>query len=214
MKLEQALGGFVIALLIGACTLGNASEKVIKPGEGKAKMEAARLEIGTLRTNIFVTLSLLDQARNAETSQVRKALCDRFNLQFMNMIERVNVTAERARAMKQRGDAYFADWEARTAEITDVEKRRLAQSRYKARKRSFDRLVNNLQQARVNFNPMLTDLMQIQQLLKQNTDILKAGAARDVFMHANWRGMDVRRFLEATEVEFEFLAADFALYEQ
>lgn len=207
---------FSIALLIGGlCSpRANAAETLAKPGEGKAKMEAARLEIGALRTNIFLTLSLLDQARNAETPQVREALYQQFDVQFTNMIQQVSLTGERARVMKQKGETYFADWEARTAEITDPEKRKQAESRYEVRKRSFDRLVEDLQQARSNFEPMLADLRQMQQLLRENPDVLKAAAARDVFMRANWRGMDVRRFLEETEVEFQFLASDFAQNEK
>src|SRR3954468_10124028 len=138
MKIEQTLGRLVIAPLVGGLVQRQPTRRMSWSIQAKAKRKwkPPPFKIGTLRTNIFLMLSLLDRARNAETPQARKALYEQFDLQFMNMIERVNVTAERARAMKQRGDAYFADWEGRTAEITDPEKRQSAESRYKVRKRS------------------------------------------------------------------------------
>jgi hypothetical protein len=203
---------FIVASI--ACLfpgLARPSEATLNPGEAKAKMNAARLEIATLRSNIFSTLVELDKVRNPEN---RQAQLQKFGLHFTNMVDQVHLTAERARAMKQKGKAYFAEWEARTAEIQDPEKRRNAESRYDVRKRSYDRIVENLQQARANFEPLLSNLGQIQALLEGNPDLPSVAAAKDLFMQANWRCIDVQRLLMQVEVEFEFLAEDFSQNEK
>ena len=172
MKPKYVSWGLLIALsVVGLSTASlSASEPSAMPGKAKAKMEAACLEIATLRSNIFLTLVQLDEVRRAENRQEQ---IKKFGLQLTNMVEQVKLTAERARAMKQRGDAYFAEWEARTAEIQDPELRRNAESRYAVRKRSYDGITQNLQEARANFEPLLADLRKIQELLQDNPDPAK-----------------------------------------
>jgi hypothetical protein len=213
MKSTHVIFSLATALSIAGLfpRVADASEAALKPGEAKAKMEAARLDIATLRSNIFLTLVELDQVRRAENRQTQ---LQRFGLQLTNMVGQVKLIATRARAMQEKGDAYFADWEARTGEIQDPEKRASAESRYAARKRSYDRITVNLQEARANFEPLLSDLSQIQKLLEDRPDPAKVAAAKNVFMHANWRCIDVQRSLMEVEAEFTFLAADFAQNEK
>ena len=51
-------------------------------------------------------------------------------------------------------------------------------------------------------------------ILENNPDPGQIAAAKDLFMRANWRCLDVQRSLMATEAEFTFLAADFAQNEK
>jgi len=192
-------------------TWAASEEAAFKPGEAKAKLEAAHLEIANLRSNIVQTLIQLDQVRSPQN---RPAALQEFGNQLTQIEAQVQSIAERARAMKQKGSAYFAQWEARTAEIQDSKTRLSAQSRYAVRKRSFDGIVRNLQDARRNFDPMLLALKQIQILLQSNPDSASVSAAKDLFMKANWRCLDVQRSLMDVETEFTFLAADFAQYEK
>lgn len=170
-------------------------------------MEAAALEIATLRSNIVETLVQLDRVRNPQN---RQANFQEFGRSLTSLENQVQRTAERARVMKRNTGVYFAEWEARTAEIQDPAKRRSAESRYGARKRSYESIVTNLQEARRNFDPLLSSLKQIQIILENSPDAGQIAAAKDLFMRANWRCLDVQRSLMATEAEFTFLAADFA----
>lgn len=204
-RLVQAL---IVWLVAGLLWLGSALAATVnlRPAEAKAKMAEAALEIATLRSNIVLTLQMLDQVRNPTD---RQAQFQKFGTQLDLMEEQAKLTRERARAMQQRGDAYFAEWEARTAALTDPEKRRLAESRYSVRKRSYEHITKCLQEARSNFEPLLGHLREIQKLLG-NPDATRVTAAKDLFMHANWRCIDVQRSLMEAEVEFQFLASDFA----
>jgi hypothetical protein len=190
---------------------GAVPSTALKPGEAKAKMEAAALEIATLRSNIVQTLVQLNRVHDPQN---RQASLQEFGRSLTSLEDHVQRTAERAQAMKRNSGAYFAEWEARTAEIQDPEKRRSAESRYAARKRSYDSIVTNLQEARRNFDPLLSTLRQIQIILQNNPDSGAIATAKDLFIRANWRCLDVQRSLMATEAEFTFLAADFAQNEK
>src|SRR6266403_1833060 len=116
MKSTQVVCCLMTALCSAALVsiLAGESEAALKPHEAKARMEASCREIGTLRSNIFLTLAELDLVRSAED---RQAQYQKFNRQLTNMMEQVNLTAERVRIMKEKGRAYFADWETKTKEM-------------------------------------------------------------------------------------------------
>lgn len=202
----------VIILNIGlvCLALGRATE-TLTPAEAKARFEAARAEIVSLRSNIVLTLELLDQVRAAKDQQGQ---FQKFSIQLTNLEVQAQLVSARVQTMKAKGDGYFADWEARTAQLQDPDARRWAAERYTARKKSYDRLVSQLQQAREDFMPMLSGLKQIQGLLAANRDPSRIAAAKDLFMRANWRCVDVQRALMEVEAEFSFLASDFALHEK
>lgn len=184
-----------------------AAESKLTPAEGVAKMEAARLEIAITRSNIVLTLQQLHQI---QSSPDPKAQFQKFTQQLAGMEERARLTRERALAMKSKGDAYFAEWEARTAGIEDPERRRQVEASYAKRKKSYDRINMFMQQAGKDFIPMLEQLKQIKTLLEGERSQERVAAARDLFSRANWRCTDVQRSLLEVEKEFENLAADFA----
>jgi len=207
MKTKLILCHFMVALSVAGLFPTTSPAAAPTAAESKAKLQAACEEIVTLRTNIVFTLEQLDRVRNPQNRQEE---FQKFRLQLTNMVGLVHQTAERVRTMKEKGSAYFAEWEARTKQLQDPEKRRNAESRYDVRKQSYDRMLRSLQEARGNFEPFLSDLTQIQRLLDSNPDAAKIAAAKDLFMHANWRCIDVQRSLMQTEAELTFLAADFA----
>ena len=79
---------------------------------------------------------------------------------------------------------------------------------------SYDRIVEDLQDARTNSEPLLSHLKAIEQLLQGNPTAADVAKAKDTFMKANWRCIDVQRSLMEVEAEFTFLAADFAQHEK
>ena len=195
---------WVAVFTLPVCVIG----QQLTPQEGAAKMEAARLEIAVTRTNIVQTLEQLDLVRSSKDP---KAQLQRFTGQLAKMEERARVTREYAQTMKNKGDAYFADWEAQIAGIQDPEARRQVEANYSKRKKSYDRIVEFMQKAGKDFAPMLDMLKEIQQLLEGETTQGKIAAAKDLFMRANWRCGDVQRSLMEVERQFENLAADFTV---
>jgi hypothetical protein len=124
--------------------------------------------------------------------------------------KRAQLTRERGQAMKTRADAYFADWEAQVAGIQDPERRKRVETSYATRKKSYDRIIQSMQQAGKDFAPLLSALKEIQQLLQGKPNKEQVAAAKDLFMRANWRCADVQRSLMDVERELGILAAEFA----
>ena len=169
------------------------------------RMEAARNEVANVRSNIFITLVQLDKVRGE-----RAPGGEQFQV-FTNQLGRMETLAkalgQRAEEMRQRGTAYFADWEARTASIQNPEQRRRAEDRYAERKASYDAISRDMQEARKNFMPFLEELRSIKTLLEGERDAKSIAQAKDLFMRANWHCLDVQRALMQIEDEFDRLAA-------
>jgi hypothetical protein len=122
----------------------------------------------------------------------------------------VRAFAKHAEEMKQKGNAYFADWEAKTATMQNPEARQSAEQRIADRKRSYEAIIRSMQDARQNFLSFFEDVTNIKSLLLGETDQKATAQAKDLFMHANWRSIDTQRALMNIEEEFDRLAESFA----
>ena len=132
-----------------------------------------------------------------------------FTNQLARMEDLAKAFSKRALEMKQRGDAYFADWEARTATIQNEEEKRRAEAHFSERKASYDEIKRLFQEAKGNFLPFVDELTRIKTLLEGERDQQSIAKAKDLFMRANWHSLDVQRSLMQMEDEFEKLAATF-----
>ena len=175
---------------------------------GKARMEAARDEVANVRSNIVLTLLELDRVRGERDPQHPQ-----FQV-FTNHLAQMKVLAKafgkRAEEMKQRGNAYFSSWEERTAALQNPDARQRAEKRLDERKQAYDAINNFMQDARTNYISYVGYLDEIQAVLERSTDPQSIAAAKELFMKANWRSIDVQRALMNIEDQFEQLAASFA----
>jgi hypothetical protein len=126
------------------------------------------------------------------------------------MQELVHALAKRAEEMKKRGNAYFLDWEARTAAIQNPEARQRAQQHYEERKALYDGVRSFMQDAKTNFVAFMADMTQIQATFEAGRTQQNIAKAKDLFMHANWRSIDVQRDLMEVEDRLDQLATSFA----
>jgi hypothetical protein len=206
--------GLGIALAVSALLLkhspewAGAAETGLTGEQGKARMEAVRDEVSTLRSNIFLTLVVLDQVRGEREPQGTHFQA--FTNQMARMEDLARMMGKRTDEMKKRGDAYFLDWEAKMSAIQEPEARQRAEERYGERKKSYDIIARSMQDARADFFPFVAALTKIKTLLEGQRDEKSVAAAKDLFMRANWHCIDVQRALMGTEEELDQLAASFA----
>jgi hypothetical protein len=113
--------------------------------------------------------------------------------------------ARRAEEMKQRGDAYFAQWEASSANQSAE-----TRQRYADRKRSYDAINGFMQDARQNFLSFFKDVTEIKTLLQGSRDQKSIAQAKQLGSQANWRCIDTQRALMNIEDQFDHLADSFA----
>jgi len=185
-----------------------AAEGPLTGAAAQARMEAARDEVANVRSNIFLTLVELDRVRG-ETDPQRPRF-QAFTNQLAVMEGLCKAFAKHAEEMKQRGAAYFTDWEARTAAIQNPEARQKALKGYDERKESYDAINRFMQDARHNCLSFIDDLTNIKTILVGEHDPKSIARAKDLFMHANWRCIDTQRALMGMEEEFDRLAQSFA----
>ncbi len=204
-----AIGRGIVLAAVAALSLApaRAADLPATPATAAARLETARAEVALTRSNIVFTLEQLDRIRQAEDPQ---AQFQRFVEQLAKMKERAKLTQERAQLMKSKGDAYFAEWEARTGAIADAETRRQAEAGRVTRKASYDLIIQQMQLARTNFIPLLAELEEIRTLLESERSKEKIAAAKDLFMQANWHCVSVQRALMRTEDELNLVATDLA----
>jgi hypothetical protein len=176
--------------------------------KGKARMEAARADVMTLRSNIFLTLVALDNVRGER--QPNGPQYQAFTNQLGRMEELARAMGKRTDEMKKRGDAYFADWEATSTTIQNPEQRQRAEQKFAERKKSYDAIGKFMQEAKANFFPFVQELTSIKQRLEGTRDEKSIAEAKDLFMKANWHSIDVQRALMETEQELDNLGVSFA----
>jgi hypothetical protein len=207
------MGGAIIlaavAMLLPVCTL--AADLPATPAERAARLESARAEIALTRSNIVLTLEQLGQVRQVEDP---RAQFQRFVDQLAKMKERAKLTQERAQLMKKKGDAYFAEGEARSGAISDPVARGQAEAAYANRKAAYDQIIQQMQLAGKNFKPLLVELEKIKTLLEGERSQERIAAAKDLFMQANWHCVSVQRALMAAEGDLNSLATDFSAKDQ
>ncbi len=184
-----------------------AAEGTGSPLPAADRMEAARNEVANVRSNIFITLVELDKVRGERAPGGPQFQV--FTNQLSRMESLAKALGQRAEEMRQKGSAYFSDWETRTASIQNPEQRRQAQDRYADRKASYDAISRDMQEARKNFLPFVEELTNIRTLLEGERDPKSVARAKDLFMRANWHCLDVQRALMQIEGEFDRLAASF-----
>src|SRR6185436_2670766 len=93
MKLKYTIFAVLTCILLAGLEVKTvAAETQLSPAEAKAKLESSAVEIATLRSNIFLTLTELDQMRNPQN---RQAAFQRFSAQLTNVVDQVHATAER-----------------------------------------------------------------------------------------------------------------------
>ena len=174
----------------------------------RARMDAARDEVANVRSNIVLTLVELDRVRGERDPQHPQ-----FQV-FTNHLAKMKVLAKafgkRAEEMKQNGAAYFSSWEVRTATLQNPDARQQAGKHFDERKQAYDAINNFMQDARTNYISYVGYLDEIQAVLERGTDPQSIAAAKELFMKANWRSIDVQRALMNIEDQFEQLATSFA----
>lgn len=199
---------FCLSLHTSAAEPAASSTATLSGAAGMERMQAARDEVANVRSNIFLTLVELDRVRGERDPQHPKFRA--FTNQVAVMEGVCKKFAKRAEEMKQRGDAYFADWETRTAALNSAEARQQAEKRMAERKRSYDAINGFMQEARENFLSFFKQVTEIKTLLEGKRDDKSIAQAKQLMSQANWRCIDTQRALMNIEDEFDRLAESFA----
>jgi hypothetical protein len=107
-------------------------------------------------------------------------LIDRFKRDVQNLqVDSVQIRA-RARAIRARGDAYFADWSDNIAKIQDPKVRAAADRSRPQLEASFSRIKSASQQAGAAFDPFLAGLQKLRVELELKPDALTGSTDQEL----------------------------------
>ena len=187
-----------------------AAESAERATATKEKIQALRSESAKTRNQITLTLEELSRL-NVKGVDLRPQF-EKFKAELRKMQDEAKVASERAQAMRSKGTASFQAWEMEVQTINNPEIRQEAQKRYERRKKSYQKILSAMEEAREQLVPFMSDLNDINKLLESELTETSVASTKGTIRQANWHGEDVRESLTDVEKELDRVSAELAKY--
>ena len=207
---QIALTALLALAMTSVAGLG-AADSAQRASEAKKKIEGLRVESAKIRNQITLTMEALKRM-NVKGVELRPQF-EKFKAELVNMEEQAKVARDRAQTMQENGAAAFQEWEKEVKTINNADIRKAAENRYEKRKKSYDKILNAMQEAREELVPFMSDLNDIRKLLESELTTDTVAATKSTIRSADWHGEDVRDSLTDVEKELDRVAADLAKYQ-
>jgi hypothetical protein len=193
----------------------------VQPGFGADSTERAaivREKIQNLRSELAqgrnqVTLTMEELGRMLVPGVELRPQFEKFKAELAKMEERAKIARERAITMKEKGQAFFAEWETQVYSIQNEKIRKEAASRLAKRKKSYDRIIATMQDARDELVPFLSDLNDIKTLLDAELNASTVASAKDLIRKTKWHAADLSDSFIDVEKELDRVSAELATYQ-
>jgi len=200
----------LVALAMIPATGVRAADSAERAGATKEKIEALRIESAKVRNQILLTMESLKRM-NVKGVELRPQF-EKFKVELVKMEIQARVARDRADSMREKGADSFQEWEREVQAINNPDIRKEAEKRFDKRKKSYEKIVKAMQEAKAELVPFMSDLNDIRKLLDSElTDATVAGT-KNTIKSADWHGEDVRESLTDVEKELDRVAADLAKY--
>lgn len=188
----------------------HAADSAERAAAAKAKMEALRAECAKVRNQTLLTMESLKRL-NVKGVELRPQF-EKFKTELTEMQAQAKIARDRADSMKKNGQASFAAWEQEVEAINNADIRKEAQKRYTKRKKSYDKILKALEEAKEELVPFMSDLNDIRKLLESELTESTVGSTKGTIRSADWHGEDVRDSLTDVEKEIDRVTADLGKY--
>jgi chromosome segregation ATPase len=187
-----------------------AADSAERAGATKEKIEALRVESARVRNQILLTMESLKRM-TVKGVELRPQF-EKFKSELTRMEEQAVIARDRATSMREKGTASFQDWEKEVQAIRNPDIRKEAEKRFEKRKKSYDKILKAMHEAKDELVPFMSDLNDIRKLLDSELTEATVGATKGTIRSADWHGEDVRDSLTDVEKELDRVAADLAKY--
>jgi len=137
---------------------------------------------------------------------------EKFKAELVKMEAQAKAAAVRADSMKEKGEAFFAEWEEQIKTIQNEDIRKEAEKRLAKRKKSYTKILTAMGEAKQELVPFMSDLNDIKKLLDSELTANSVAATKNTIRTANWHGEDVRESLTDVEKELDRVSAELAKY--
>lgn len=201
-----------VALAVGLSPAAvRAADSAAQAAVVKEKIQSLRAGSAEGRNQVALTLESLNRML-APGVELRPQF-ENYKAELVKMEALATRARERATEMKQKGEAFFGDWEAQVASINNEDIRKEAAGRLAKRKKSYDKIISAMQDAKQELGPFLSDLNDIKTLLDSELTPTSVSKTKSIIKKANWHGTDVREALSDVEKELDRVTAEMATYQ-
>jgi hypothetical protein len=190
------------ALVVNGCkTTGY--KQADKTGEGISNF---RDEVINVQKAVADSLVALDQLVAQAATDPREAFKN-----FAKAVGDVESAAKKAKSradtMRNRGEAYFKEWQDQLQTVANPEIRALAEERREELQKVFSSISDVMQDAKTKFEPFLADLMDLRTFLSTDLTIAGMDAAKDTVGQIRKEGRDVKTAIDKAVEELNKIAA-------
>jgi chromosome segregation ATPase len=200
-----------LALAPTSISISIAADSAERAAMVKEKIQSLRQDCVQGRRQITATLEELGRL-TGEGVDLRPQF-EKFKAELVKMEERAKSARNRADSMREKGGAFFSEWEQQVNTIQNEEIRNEAATRLGKRKKSYDRILAAMQDAKAELVPFLSDLNDIRKLLESELSAGSVASAKNTIKKAKWHGEDVQESLSDVEKELDRVSAELAKYQ-
>lgn len=200
----------LLAIALAPAPLAFAADSAEKAAMIKEKIQDLRQECAQTRNQITLTLEALSRL-NVQGVELRPQF-EKYKAELAKMEDKAKSSRERAVSMKEKGQAFFSEWEQRTKEIQNEDIRKEAEKRLAKRRKSYGKILSTMEEAKEQLVPFMSDLNDVRKLLESELSASTVASTKSLIRQANWHGEDVRESLADVEKELDRVAAELAKY--
>lgn len=174
-----------------------------KTGEGIATFRA---EVTSVKQDVDATLKSLEQIAVTANTDPRAAF-----EKYSKNVDRLSASAEKARKrgkeIREKGQAYFDQWEQQLAQLKNDEVRHLAEKRRNKLRATFDSVRKTAEPLNAKFDAWMSDLKDLQVYLSNDLTIAGVDSARTLFAKTKAAGLDVEASMDTFLADLNTIAA-------
>lgn len=198
------LSGAVLAVAVAFS--GCSSTGYSKGGDASKGMDKTSQEVDAIVTQTEETLNCLSNLVNHPAPDLVPQY-KAFEKATKKLTSLSGSVDKKATEMKQRADAYFAEWDKGMTNISNPDLRKTSEERRAEVSSAFDEVASSLKKSKDAFDPFLSDLTDIRQVL--GLDLTQGGiqAVQKTAKTAIAHGEDLRSALTEAADDIRALAA-------
>ncbi len=197
-----AFAGGVVCLFAG-CAITAGYKQADRTGAGIADY---RDEVVAVKQAVDQTLRSIDQIELTANTDPRKAF-EKFSKDLAVLNSEAAKAERRGQEMREKGDAYFANWEQQLAELKNPQIRALAQQRRDKLWNAFNNIKSVAEPLKAQFDPWLSDVKDLQTYLNNDLTIEGVDAAKSQIAKTRSDGQQVVKSMDALIAELNSIAA-------
>ena len=187
-----ALASATAGLFVG-CASPTGYEQADKTG---ASIQQFRDEIVDTKSAVDHTLAELGNI-TAQANVDPRQPYQQFAKAITRLDSAVKKAQDRAQAMRERGNAYFLQWEKELAEVNNPDIRSLSAERKAELKESFSQIAKVMQEANANIKPFVADVKDLEKYLGADLTVAGIAAAENLIGKTKAEGAKLQESLDA-----------------